>query len=156
MDKKRLRRVTHGLCRRRTVLVLALSVFFATPALAAAADAIETDDAQGRGEAHILVQSSPLAGIQYYAAKEWWAEMHKDDRLQLVREPDNRHDANAIRVEWKGHKLGYLPRRENQVVAEEMDRGTRLEAVIAKMQRHRSPWQRLKMDIYVLPPSAAN
>jgi hypothetical protein len=156
MDKKRLRRIAHVLCRRRTVLVLAANVFFAFPLMAAADDAVGAADVASAGDAHILVQSSPLAGIQFYAAKEWWDEMHKDDRLQLVREADNRHDANAIRVEWKGHKLGYLPRRENQVVAEEMDRGTRLEAVIGKMQRHRSPWQRLKMDIYVVPPDAAN
>jgi HIRAN domain-containing protein len=156
MDKKRLRRIAHAFCRRRTVLVLAAKVLLAFPLIATAADSADASGTASGGDAHILVQSSPLAGIQYYAAKEWWAEMHKDDRLQLVREADNRHDANAIRVEWKGHKLGYLPRRENQVVAEEMDRGTRLEAVIAKMQRHRSPWQRLKMDIYVVPPDAAN
>jgi len=106
------------------------------------------------GEVRLLVQSSPLAGIQFYTAGEWWAEMQVDDRLQLIREPDNRHDANAIRVEWKGHKLGYVPRRENQAVAQEMDRGARLEASISKLQRHRSPWQRLKMDIYVVSPNA--
>jgi hypothetical protein len=156
MDKKRLRRIACAFCLRGTVLVLAANAFFAFPSLAAEMEPADLVDGQSRGEAHILVQSSPLAGIQYYAASEWWVEMRKDDRLQLVREPDNRHDANAVRVEWKGHKLGYLPRRENQVVAEEMDRGTRLEAVIGKMQRHRSPWQRLKMDIYVLPADAAN
>jgi hypothetical protein len=108
------------------------------------------------GEVRILVQSSPLAGIQYYTAKEWWAEMQASDRLELIREPGNRHDANAIRVEWKGHKLGYVPRRENEAVAQAMDQGTRLEASISKLQRHRSPWQRLKMDIYVLPPAPAD
>jgi HIRAN domain-containing protein len=112
--------------------------------------------AQNRGEVRILVQSSPLAGIQFYAAKQWWAEMRVDDRLQLVREPDNRHDMNAIRVEWKGHKLGYVPKRENQIIAAEMDRGTRLGASISKLQRHRSPWQRLRMDIYVLSPESTD
>jgi hypothetical protein len=103
-----------------------------------------------QGEVRILVQSSPLAGIQYYTAKEWWAEMQTSDRLVLIREPKNRHDGNAIRVEWKGHKLGYVPRRENQAVALAMDNGTRLSTSISKLQRHRSPWQRLKMDIYVV------
>jgi hypothetical protein len=135
----------------RTLLVLACFLGVTGPLTASGADS-ET----ALGEVRILVQSSPLAGIQYYTAKAWWDEMRANDRLQLVREPENRHDANAIRVEWKGHKLGYLPRRENQIVAEEMDRGTRLEATISKMQRHRSPWQRLKMDIYVLPPGSTD
>jgi hypothetical protein len=118
--------------------------------------AVATNASQLQGEVRILVQSSPLAGIQFYTAREWWAEMQVDDRLQLVREPDNRHDPNAIRVEWKGHKLGYVPRRENQAVAQEMDRGAHLEASISKLQRHRSPWQRLKMDIYVVSSNNAD
>jgi hypothetical protein len=145
---------------RRPIVVLArcFALAWLTGAwfIAAAAGAETPTDAEtARGEVRILVQSSPLAGIQYYTAKEWWAEMQTSDRLELIREPGNRHDANAIRVEWKGHKLGYVPRRENQAVAEAMDQGTRLEASISKLQRHRSPWQRLKMDIYVLPPAPA-
>jgi hypothetical protein len=118
--------------------------------LAAHATAFAAGAAPSDGRVRILVQSSPLAGIQYYAAKQRWSEMRPGDRLDLVREADNPHDANAIRVEWQGHKLGYVPRRENQAVAREMDRGAALEARISRLQRHRSPWQRLRMDIYVV------
>lgn len=145
---------TAATARRRTLAWLTGAWFIASAAAAAGAGTqAETEPA--RGEVHILVQSSPLAGIQYYTTKEWWAEMQTSDRLELIREPDNRHDGYAIRVEWKGHKLGYVPRRENQAIALAMDQGTRLEASISKLQRHRSPWQRLKMDIYVLPPVPA-
>jgi hypothetical protein len=56
-----------------------------------------------------MVQSSPLAGFQYYAGKILWDEMRgrppgPDPR---ARQP---HDAHAVRVEWRGTKLGYLPR----------------------------------------------
>ncbi len=50
----------------------------------------------------ILVQSSPLAGSQYYALSEAWPQIKPGDRLTLTREPDNRHDRNAIRVDWNG------------------------------------------------------
>ena len=30
--------------------------------------------------------------------------------LSLVREPDNAYDPRAVRVDWQGHKLGYVPR----------------------------------------------
>ncbi len=130
-------------------------VWLVAAASGAAGTAPPANTGPARGEVRILVQSSPLAGIQYYTAKEWWAEMQASDRLELIREPGNRHDANAIRVEWKGHKLGYVPRRENEAVAQAMDQGARLQASISKLQRHRSPWQRLKMDIYVLPPAPA-
>ena len=100
-------------------------------------------------EVRMLVQSSPLAGFQYYQGKELWDEMKIGDALTLVREADNPHDANAIRVEWRSHPLGYVPRRENRTVAQHMDRGGAVEARISKLVRHRNPWQRIEFEIFV-------
>ncbi|CAB1370255.1 HIRAN domain-containing protein [Denitratisoma oestradiolicum] len=97
----------------------------------------------------LLVQSSPLAGFQYYAGTAHWEEMRPGDRLDLIREPDNPHDPRAVRVEWRGDKLGYLPRKENQAVAAEMDRGGQVEARIARLRQHRNPWQRVLIEVYV-------
>lgn len=98
----------------------------------------------------VLVQSSPLAGFQHYAGKELWDDMKVGDALTLAREPDNPHDANAVSVSWRGRKLGYLPRAENRAVAAEMDRGGRVEARIARLLKHRSPWQRVQVEVYVV------
>ena len=98
----------------------------------------------------VLVQSSPLAGFQFYAGKTLWDEMQEGDALALLREPDNAHDANAIRVEWRGRKLGYLPRAENRAVAVEMDRGGKVEARIARLHRHRDPWKRIQIEVFVV------
>lgn len=104
----------------------------------------------GAESIRVLVQRSALAGFQFYAGRELWDEMKVGDRLVLVREPDNPHDARAVRVEWRGRKLGYLPRTENRAVAEEMDRGGRVEARIARLVRHRDPWRRILLDVYVV------
>ena len=98
----------------------------------------------------ILVQSSPLAGFQYHAGAAVWDEMQVGDALSLVREPDNPHDPNAVRIDWRGQQLGYLPRRENSAVAAEMDRGGRVEARIAKLREHRNPWQRVLVDVHLV------
>lgn len=97
----------------------------------------------------ILVQSSPLAGFQYYGGKILWDEMREGDRLALVREPDNRHDPFAVRIEWRGAKLGYLPRSDNRDVAEEMDRGTPIAGRIGRLTTDRNPWKRVRVDVYV-------
>jgi len=99
--------------------------------------------------AHILLQDSPLAGFQYHAGKALWPQMRVGDALALVREPDNPHDANAVRVEWQGHKIGYVPRRENHDVARFMDRGQRLEARIARLAEVRDPWSRVRFEILI-------
>lgn len=119
---------------------LLISVFFAL-GLAAQAQAQAI---------RVLVQSSPLAGFSYYAGTVRWDEMQVGDALKLVREPDNIHDANAVRIEWCGEKLGYLPRQENRAVAAEMDKGGKVEARIARLQRHRNPWRRVRIEVFVV------
>jgi hypothetical protein len=101
-------------------------------------------------EVRILVQSSPLAGFQYHAGETLWQDMREGDRLTLVREADNPHDGNAVRVEWRGQKLGYLPRAENRAVAAAMDRGEPVDARIAKLREHRNPWQRVLIEVFVV------
>lgn len=98
---------------------------------------------------HILVQSSPLAGSQYYAVGAMWNEMQVGDTLTLIREPENRHDRNAIRVEWRGRKLGYLPRAENRVVAAALDRGEVLTARIVALVADPNPWRRVRFEVFV-------
>ncbi|GAB2181387.1 hypothetical protein DLREEDagrD3_16100 [Denitratisoma sp. agr-D3] len=97
----------------------------------------------------VLVQSSPLAGFQYHAGPARWNDMRVGDPLVLVREPDNPHDPRAVRVEWHGETLGYLPRAENRSVAEELDRGGRVEGRIAALRQHPNPWQRLLIEVFV-------
>jgi hypothetical protein len=97
----------------------------------------------------VLIQSSPLAGYQYHAGAQVWEQLKAGDALKLVREPNNAHDRNAVRVEWQGQQLGYLPRAENQAVAVELDRGSRVEARIARLREAKNPWQRVLIDVFM-------
>ena len=100
-------------------------------------------------QARLLVQVAPLAGFQYHEGKALWNDMQVGDRLDLVREPDNPHDARAVRVEWNGHMIGYLPRAENEAVARQLDHGNRLEARIVRLTRHRDPGKRIELEVYL-------
>lgn len=115
--------------------ILALLMVLAGPACAA--------------DARIIVQQSPLAGFQYYDGKVLWDNMRVGDALTLVREPQNPHDSNAVRVEWKGQPLGYVPRRDNSDVARQMDRGVPAQARIVRLKEARNPWQRVEFEIFV-------
>ena len=98
----------------------------------------------------ILVQNSPLAGSQYYAVTEIGHDIQLDDRLTLSREPDNRHDRYAVRVDWKGHKLGYIPRTENRAIARALDAGEQLEARVSKLRADANPWRRVEFEVYLI------
>jgi HIRAN domain len=105
--------------------------------------------AQAEEQVRLLVQSSPLAGFRYHAGAEVWRELRVGDRLELAREPDNAHDANAVRVLWRGRLLGYVPRRENAALAWALERGTPLRARISLLAEHPNPARRIRFDIYV-------
>ncbi|WP_324778719.1 HIRAN domain-containing protein [Thiobacillus sedimenti] len=118
------------------MVALCLSALWATPIHAQVA-------------AHILLQDSPLAGFQYHAGRTLWPQLREGDVLTLVREPHNPHDPKAVRVEWHGQQIGYVPRRENADVARLLDRGEVLEARIVRLSEGRDPWSRVRFEILV-------
>jgi hypothetical protein len=117
-----------------TGLLTALGAGLATPAAA-------------RPRRPVLIQISPLAGFQYHAGAALWPQLAIGQPLALVREPDNRYDPDAVRIDWNGHKLGYLPRADNTAVAQMLDRGEALQARIAQLRVAPDPWQRVGVAV---------
>jgi hypothetical protein len=103
----------------------------------------------GAQSVRLLVQSSPLAGFRYAEAAALWPQLRVGDELTLVREAGNPHDANAVRVEWRGRKLGYVPRRENAAVAGGLDRGAPLRARLSRLEEHPNPARRVEFEVYI-------
>ena len=97
--------------------------------------------------ARIVVQHSPLAGFVYYDGQAVWDRMKAGDRLTLTRERDNPHDANAVRLEWQGRMLGYVPRKDNADLARQMDQGARVEARITELSRAANGRHRISYEI---------
>ena len=100
-------------------------------------------------QVRMLVQSSPLAGYNYLEAPAVLHALRAGDTLTLVREPHNAHDANAIRVDWDGHRLGYVPRSQNAALAAALDRGEPIAARISRLQPHRNPRLRVEFEVFV-------
>lgn len=123
---------------RATLAALAFAALSGLAAASASAQSVR-----------LLVQSSPLAGFRYHDAPDAFAAMRVGDALSLAREPDNPHDASAVRVEWRGRMLGYVPRAANDALAWAMDRGEPVSARISRLQPHRNPRLRIEFEVYV-------
>lgn len=95
------------------------------------------------------LQSATVMGFRHYEAARLWPELMEDDPLTLVREPDNSHDSQAIRVEWRGEKLGYVPRADNIDLARLMDQGSRVEGRITRLVPSRRYNSRIQFDVYL-------
>lgn len=115
----------------------------------ALSNSLSASEAVPVGSVRILVQSSPLAGSQYYRLDQLQENMRVGDALELVREPDNRHDKNAVSVRWRGQALGYLPRKENRAVAKALDDGESVRATVEKLTADADPWKRLRISVFI-------
>jgi len=128
----------------RSVLpILALALALAAP--------VRADEAV----TYLVVRNSPLAGFRHHDGRLVWDEMHAGDVLKLVREPDNPFDAGAVRLEWNGRTIGYVPRIENSDLAQRLDAGTPLEARITGLEKRRNGRCVISYDILV-PLAAAS
>lgn len=98
-----------------------------------------------------VLLSAPIAGYQYHAEPQLQDRLAAGQPLTLVREPDNPHDGLAVRLDWQGHKLGYVPRPENVEIARRLDAGERLTANVANIDRQAEPWERVAFVIQAMP-----
>ena len=91
-----------------------------------------------------------IAGLQYYDVLEIWKSLKIGDRLDLIPEPDNRHDHNAVMVTYKGKQLGYLPRSENRHIAKILNAGLNpYEARIQSLYQDNPMYERIEICLKV-------
>lgn len=128
---------------QRRAFLQSLATLVGTFALPAAALARP----RPRSETWKTLQTSPLAGFQYHHGETLWPQLAAGQRLTLTRETDNRFDQRAVRVEWQGHKLGYIPRLDNAAVSQLMDRGEMVEAAIVGLEQSSNPWDRVRVEV---------
>lgn len=76
----------------------------------------------------IFLMNTYIAGLQFVRGIKRMAErLEEGEELKLVREPKNEYDELAIVVKTQqGKKLGYIPRKKNEVIARLLDAGKRI------------------------------
>ncbi len=124
------------------------SLFKALSALSLLALGKKPATAAASSNREILLQSSLVAGFQFYEGKRLWNSLRPNDTLQLVAEPENPHDDQAVKVMWNDSQLGYVPRHDNTAISQMLHRGQILIARIGEMQESAYPWARVTMDIF--------
>lgn len=78
----------------------------------------------------ILLDHS-IAGLAHHVSVEDLRGLAEGDSLRLTREPENKFDANAVRIDHDGKKLGYVPATYSQIVAGLLDAGVTLHAEVS-------------------------
>lgn len=92
----------------------------------------------------------PVAGVRYHRGLAGLVGLCPGQALTLRREPNNPHDALAIAVHTPdGAKLGYLPRRLNEIPAGLMDQGRPVLARVLEVHPDFPSWEALVLEVGV-------
>lgn len=94
-----------------------------------------------------LAYRGNIAGFGYADGPRLMGRLQSGDALQLVRERDNPHDRRAVRIDWNGNKLGYVPRVHNPVIAQALDAGNTLHARIIDLDPSRGTYECVSIEI---------
>ncbi len=71
-----------------------------------------------------------VAGLKFTDAAKFLDDIKVDDVITLHHELENPTDPNAVRLEWNGRKLGYIPKAHNGDISRGLAAGVPYEAFV--------------------------
>jgi len=86
-----------------------------------------------------------IAGYQYYKGSS--LALSVEDILQMKREKNNKYDARAIALFFKGAKVGFVPQRENGIISSLLDQNIKIYAHVIKVDCSRPTWERILVEL---------
>jgi hypothetical protein len=98
----------------------------------------------------IFLIDTHIAGTTHIkGVEEICGKLGPGDRLDFFREPKNEFDKNAIVIRnTDGSKIGYVPMKQNEILARLMDAGKLLYGVIEAKESMEN-WLKIEIQIYL-------
>ncbi len=97
----------------------------------------------------ILLLQTNIAGYQYYNGKKVEKYFNKGDLLKLKLQEDNPYDSNAVEIYFQDVKIGYLPRYDNEVIANLLREEKQIYAKIDEFMPHNPDWNKVSVAVYM-------
>ncbi|GAA0075778.1 HIRAN domain-containing protein [Clostridium sp. CTA-5] len=95
----------------------------------------------------VYIMSTEIAGTRYVDLSEVYGVLSEGQIVYLNRQKDNVYDKNAIQVViQKGYIIGYIPRSDNLILKNLIDKGKYLYGVINKLS---GDYENIRIDVYL-------
>jgi len=92
-----------------------------------------------------------VRGFRFYDGPKLIRQINESGLLELVREPDNPYDKNAIALHFNKCKIGFLPAESNAVLARIMDADLLpLQGEVTHVEPKAASWENVHVAIYAL------
>lgn len=97
----------------------------------------------GRAKIIKVFENIRVAGVTFNGRQKYLSKISETDPAELVREPENKYDSNAIKVIVRNFHMGYIPKQ----IARELKEYKNLSATIRWINR-REEYYGMAIDIF--------
>lgn len=87
-----------------------------------------------------------VAGVQHHDLNDVIDDLEEGDDLDLVPEPDNKYDSNAVKIMFDGVMLGYVPQKFSAEVSAALQIGD-VACTILTLDKNEKPWKMLEVAV---------
>lgn len=113
---------------------------------------MEKDTTQDDKATYDVTHKFFIAGVQHHQMHKILQYLEEGDIMQLVPEPTNKFDPNAVRIEkarMSGEDVmcGYVPKKFSSEVSASFEIGATLECRIVELDKTAKPWEQCKVEI---------
>lgn len=98
-----------------------------------------------------------VRGFKFYGGLKILDQVKEFDVLELVREPENKYDKNAIAIYYNKLKIGFVPAEENDILCVLMDANLiPLRAEVTRIEPQAATWENVHIGIYTFKEKENN
>jgi hypothetical protein len=93
-----------------------------------------------------------IAGFTYYDGPLVFKKLTIGKKLKLKLEEDNKFDARAVALYFKGKKLGFIPKSENRIIYKllKVGLGSNLSIVIQQVDPYEHPEKQIMVVVHLI------
>ena len=88
-----------------------------------------------------------IAGMKFHEGVDIIEDVHDDEELTLILEPDNKFDRFAVKVMIEGTMLGYVPATHSKIISTLIENNIKLEAFTTEVNPFNPPHEMVKFTI---------
>ncbi len=94
-----------------------------------------------------LLNRFTIAGFQYHDGPTLLHRLSPSQTLALVAEPDNPFDPFAVRIDYQGRKLGYVPRSDNRHISRLLRQDVHVLCRVREVDEDGWPWRAVVVEV---------
>ena len=101
--------------------------------------------------ANVFLKSVHIAGFSYYDGAFIFDELSIGSKIDFALDKGNIHDDHSVELRYKNHKIGYIPRHENNEIATIMQAGHDIfTGVVQQISPDEHPEEQIRVGVFIV------